>query len=65
MLFEGDSIITPLLGFNIGIEVAQLIIVLIVLVCLSLTDKLLEWKKAVRLVLNTAVTLMVIWMIVQ
>lgn len=63
MLFEGESIITPLLGFNIGIEVAQLIIVLIVLLLLWVSDKLLEWKKSVRIVLNTAVTLMVLLMI--
>jgi len=65
MLFEGESIITPLLGFNIGIEVAQLVIVSIVLVFLWLSDKLLKWKKAVRLVLNTAVTLMVVQMILM
>ena len=65
MLFEGESIITPLLGFNIGIEVAQLIIVSMVLVFLWLSDKLLKWKKAVRLVLNTAVTLLVIRMILM
>ena len=63
MLFEGESIVTPLLGFNIGIEVAQLIIVLVVLSVLWLTDKLLKWKKAVRLVLNTAVSVMVLQMI--
>lgn len=63
MLFEGESIITPLLGFNIGIEIAQLIIVLMVLLLLSLSDKLLKWKKVVRLALNTVVTLLVLRMI--
>jgi len=62
MLFEGESIVTPLLGFNIGIEVAQLIIVFAVLLLLSLSDKLLKRKKAVRLVLNTIVTLLVLRM---
>ncbi|MCF8276019.1 MAG: HupE/UreJ family protein [Flavobacteriales bacterium] len=63
MLFDGESIVTPLLGFNIGIEVAQLIIVLAVLLLLSVSDRLLQWKKAVRLVLNSVVTLMVLKMI--
>jgi len=63
MLFDGESIVTPLLGFNVGIEIAQLIIVLMVLLFLSVSDRLLKWKKAVRLVLNTVVTLMVIKMI--
>lgn len=63
MLFEGDSILKPLLGFNIGIEVAQLIIVVAVLVLLSLSDKYLKSKKIVRLVLNTLVTIMVLKMI--
>ncbi|MCB9192459.1 MAG: HupE/UreJ family protein [Flavobacteriales bacterium] len=63
MLFEGESIVAPLLGFNIGIEVAQLIIVLMALLVLSLSDKLLKWKKAVRLALNTVVTLLVLQMV--
>lgn len=63
MLFEGESIITPLLGFNIGIEIAQLVIVLAVLLFLWLSDRLLDWKKAVRLVLNTVVSLLVLKMV--
>lgn len=63
MLFEGESIVAPLLGFNIGIEVAQLIIVLAVLLFLSLNDRFLKWKKAVRLGVNSVVTLLVLQMI--
>ena len=63
MLFEGESIVTPLLGFNIGIEVAQLVIVLAILTLLWLSDRFLESKKAVRLILNTAVSAVVIQMI--
>jgi hypothetical protein len=63
MLFEGESIVTPLLGFNIGIEAAQLIIVLMVLLFLSLSDRLLKWQKAIRLLLNTGVILLVLQMI--
>ena len=63
MLFEGESIVTPLLGFNIGIEVAQLIIVVVVLLLLSLSDYLLKSKKTIRLVLNSIVTLLVLQML--
>ncbi len=63
MLFEGESIVTPLLGFNIGIEVAQLLIVLGVLMVFWLSDQLLKSKKIVRLVLNTIITVMVLQMI--
>jgi len=63
MLFEGDSIVAPLLGFNIGIEVAQLIIVFVALLILSLTDRLLKAGKTVRLVLNSVITLLVLKMI--
>ncbi|MEM8524975.1 MAG: HupE/UreJ family protein [Bacteroidota bacterium] len=63
MLFEGESIIIPLLGFNIGIEVAQLIIVFVVLLVLFLSDRFLKFEKIVRLVLNTAVVFLVLWMI--
>ena len=63
MLFEGESIVTPLLGFNIGIEIAQLLIVFVVLLVLSLNDRLLKSKKIVRFVLNTIITLMVLQMI--
>lgn len=62
MLFDGESIITPLLGFNLGIEVAQLAIVAAVLLLLSATDKLLNWSKITRVILNTIVTVMVILM---
>jgi hypothetical protein len=63
MLFEGESVVLPLLGFNIGIEVAQLIIVFAVLLVLSLSDKFLKSKKTARLVLNTVISLLVLQMI--
>ena len=67
MLFEDESIILPLLGFNIGIEVAQLIIVFVVLLVLSLSDRILQFKfkKVIRLVLNTIIALLVLQMIFQ
>ena len=63
MLFEGESIVTPLLGFNIGIEIAQLIIVFVVLLILSMNDRFLKSKKIIPLSLNTIITLMVLRMI--
>ncbi|MEM9546331.1 MAG: HupE/UreJ family protein [Bacteroidota bacterium] len=63
MLFDGESIVTPLLGFNIGIEVAQLIIVFAVLIFLSVSDRFIGKKKWIRLGLNTVVTLMVLKML--
>lgn len=65
MLFEGESILVPLLGFNIGIEVAQLIIVFIVLVVISLSDRLIGEKRIFRLVLNTVITGLVVQMLVE
>jgi len=63
MLFEGESIMIPLLGFNMGIEVAQLIIIFIVLVLFSFSDKLLKSKKTIRIALNSIVTFMVLQML--
>ena len=63
MLFEGESIIAPLLGFNIGIEVAQLIIVFLVLIVLWLSDRLFQFKKGVRLIINSTITVLVLQMI--
>ncbi len=64
MLFDGESIVTPLFGFNVGIEVAQLIIVFAVLLFLLLSDRVIGKKKAVRMVLNTLVTLLVLQMLI-
>lgn len=63
MLFDGDSIVIPLLGFNIGIEVAQLVIVFSVIAALTLSDRLLGKKKFVRLLLNTVVVILVLQML--
>ncbi|BAO77032.1 HupE/UreJ family protein [Winogradskyella sp. PG-2] len=63
MLFEGESIVAPLLGFNIGIEIAQLIIVIMVLAALWISDNVIKSKKIVRLTLNTIIMLMVLQMI--
>ena len=63
MLFDGDSVVTPLFGFNIGIEVAQLVIVFSVILALTLSDRLLGQEKIVRLFLNTVVVLLVLQML--
>ena len=64
MLFEGDSVLIPLLSFNIGIELAQLIIVLVVLAFLSLSDRLTKQGWWVRMGLNMAVIIFVVRMII-
>ncbi|MEM1337587.1 MAG: HupE/UreJ family protein [Bacteroidota bacterium] len=64
MLFDGEHIVPPLLGFNLGIEVAQLLIVFVLLLGLSLSDRLLGRKKAVRIVLNTIVIALVLRMLI-
>lgn len=63
MLFEGENIIGPLFGFNIGIEIAQLLIVFAAILMLSLSDRWLKSTKIMRLVLNTIITLMLLQMI--
>lgn len=63
MLFDGDSIVAPLLGFNLGIEIAQLIIVVVALLLLSLNERFLKNKKIAPLVLNSIITLLVLRMI--
>ncbi|MEM6516098.1 MAG: HupE/UreJ family protein [Bacteroidota bacterium] len=63
MLFEDENIVIPLLGFNVGIELAQLIIVagfLGLIAVISLLTKQLKW---IRLVINSIITILVILMI--
>lgn len=63
ILFEDESILMPLLGFNVGIELAQLIIVagfLTITGILSLITKQLKW---LRIVINTLITILVLIMV--
>lgn len=61
ILFEEDSIITPLLGFNLGIEVAQVIIVLGFVLLKELFYQFIP-KYWVHLSLNMIITFFVIKM---
>lgn len=63
MLFD-DSILVPLLGFNIGIELAQLIIVLMFLIILWLLNLIPIRRKSVLLTINTVVTFLVIFLMI-
>ena len=65
MLFEDESVITPLLGFNIGIELAQLLIVLGVLTVLWLAERFLKGKRLIVLILNTAISILVLLMLLS
>lgn len=65
MLFKDESILIPLLGFNIGIEIAQLIIVFVVLLILSFNNKQKKIKRNIRLIVNTIISLLVLHMIFQ
>jgi len=60
ILFEDESILMPLLGFNIGIELAQLIIVagcLALIEVLKLVTKQLKW---VRIAINAIIVILVL-----
>ena len=62
MLFDDQSIVAPLLGFNLGIEIAQLIIVFAVLAVISASERLRR-KRQAQLILNTVVTVLVLQML--
>ncbi|MGS2726653.1 HupE/UreJ family protein [Psychroserpens sp. BH13MA-6] len=64
MLFDDESLVLPLLGFNIGIEVAQLLIVIGFLAIISLFELL--WKsqiKWVRFAVNLIIFILVLLML--
>ncbi|MFT7073717.1 MAG: hypothetical protein ACJAX3_002716 [Patiriisocius sp.] len=57
MIFEEDSVILPLLGFNIGIEIAQLMIVFSFLI---FTQKVKANSKYLRIMINTIIVLVIL-----
>ncbi|MBR9914241.1 MAG: HupE/UreJ family protein [Algicola sp.] len=64
MLFDDESLVLPLLGFNLGIEVAQLLIVIGFLAIISLFELL--WKsqiKWVRFAVNLIIFILVLRML--
>jgi hypothetical protein len=64
MLFDDESIVLPLLGFNIGIELAQLLIVAGLLAVISIIQLVLKSHiKWIRLVVNAIIFLLVLKMI--
>ncbi|MDO6739240.1 HupE/UreJ family protein [Wenyingzhuangia sp. 2_MG-2023] len=60
MLFEEDSILVPLFGFNVGIEIAQLLIVLLFLSFIFISNKISINRTFVLWCVNGIVTLFVI-----
>ncbi|WP_040279844.1 HupE/UreJ family protein [Psychroserpens damuponensis] len=64
MLFDGESIVLPLLGFNVGIELAQLLIVTGLLAVISILQLVLKSNiKWVKFAVNTIIFLLVLKMI--
>lgn len=65
MIFDDESIVLPLFGFNVGIELAQLLIVAGFLTVISISSLILKSKvKWLRLAVNLMVFLLVLRMIV-
>ena len=66
MIFDDESIILPLLGFNIGIELAQLVIVTGLLAIISVLQLIVKSHiKWVRFVVNTIIFLLVLRLIFE
>lgn len=64
MLFDGESIVLPLLGFNIGIELAQLVIVTGLLIFISTLQIIVKSHiKWVRFGVNAIIFFLVLSMI--
>ncbi|TXD84957.1 HupE/UreJ family protein [Subsaximicrobium wynnwilliamsii] len=63
MIFDDESVVLPLLGFNVGIEVAQLIIVALFLGVMALVHIKTNKLKWVRLAINTVIVVLVLQMI--
>nr|WP_321223257.1 HupE/UreJ family protein [uncultured Psychroserpens sp.] len=64
MLFDGESIVLPLLGFNVGIELAQLVIVTGLLAVISILQLAMKsYIKWVRFGINAIIFLLVLNMI--
>ncbi|WP_067147044.1 HupE/UreJ family protein [Pseudotamlana agarivorans] len=60
MLFEDDSILSPLLGFNLGIELAQLIIVFLFLSLIYLVKFTKLNLTYTRVFINLVISIMVL-----
>ncbi len=59
MLAKEQNIFTPLLGFNIGLELGQVLVVLIILMVEFLLIKFFKLKKLHWMVFASAITLMI------
>ena len=65
MIFDDESIVIPLLGFNVGIELAQLLIVAAFLILITLSKLLLKSNvKWLRITVNTLIFLLVLKMMI-
>ena len=63
MIFDDESIVMPLFGFNVGIELAQLLIIAVFLILISLVDRLIKGNvKWARIVVNSLIFFLVLKM---
>ncbi|MFD0964729.1 HupE/UreJ family protein [Pseudofulvibacter geojedonensis] len=60
MFFEDESIIIPLLSFNLGIEIAQLLIVFGFLVILSIIHIFIKELKWSRIIINSLILISIL-----
>ncbi|SDS59714.1 HupE / UreJ protein [Formosa sp. Hel1_31_208] len=66
MIFDDESIVLPLLGFNVGIELAQLLIVAGFLALISISTLVLKSKiKWLRFAVNVIIFFLVLQMILS
>jgi len=63
MIFDDESVVLPLLGFNVGIEVAQLIIICLFLGLMGLIHLSTNKLKWARLILNSLIVILVLKML--
>lgn len=63
MFFEGDPIVLPLLSFNVGIEIAQLVIVVAFLTVMFFLNKLPISFKFIKLLINSLILFLVLKML--
>lgn len=63
LIFDDESIVMPLFGFNVGIELAQLLIIAIFLIVITLTERLFKANiKWLRIVINSLIVFLVLKM---
>ena len=60
MLFDDESLIKTLMAFNLGIEFAQILIVMAFLTFMTLILSYTKHKKLLKVIVNTIILVLVI-----